>query len=68
VVIHLSGSLGLDVLGHPPDGAPSIPWCPCPPPPSGAERLRSGITFAVAGDPITGPMAEALGGRPVDRR
>jgi predicted short-subunit dehydrogenase-like oxidoreductase (DUF2520 family) len=32
----------------------------------GAERLRSGATFAVAGDPVTRRMAQALGGRAVE--
>lgn len=64
-VLHLSGSLGLDVLeGHPRRGS-LHPLVPLPTPEIGAERLRSGITFAVAGDPVTGELAEALGGRTV---
>ncbi len=64
-VIHLSGSLGLDVLhGHPRRGS-LHPLMPLPTPAIGAERLASGITFAVAGDPLTTRMAEALGGRVV---
>jgi predicted short-subunit dehydrogenase-like oxidoreductase (DUF2520 family) len=65
-VIHLSGSLGLDVLaGHPRRGS-LHPLMPLPTPAIGAERLRSGITFAVAGDPITRALADALGGRAVE--
>ena len=45
---------------------PCILWCPCPTPAVGAERLRSGATFAVAGDPVTRRMAHALGGRAVE--
>ncbi len=53
VVVHLSGSLGLDVLaGHPRRGS-LHPLVPLPNPAIGAERLASGITFAVAGDPMT---------------
>ena len=65
-VVHLSGSLGLDVLsGHARRG-PLHPLMPLPNPEIGAERLASGITFAVAGDAVTGRMAEALGGRTVE--
>jgi predicted short-subunit dehydrogenase-like oxidoreductase (DUF2520 family) len=62
VVIHLSGSLGLDVLeGHARRGS-LHPLMPLPNPTVGAERLRSGITFAVAGDWLTRDLAAALGG------
>jgi predicted short-subunit dehydrogenase-like oxidoreductase (DUF2520 family) len=65
-VVHLSGSLGLDVLsGHARRGS-LHPLVPLPTPAIGAERLRSGITFAVAGDPVTRTMAEALGGSVVE--
>jgi predicted short-subunit dehydrogenase-like oxidoreductase (DUF2520 family) len=66
VVIHLSGSLGLDVLeGHPRCGS-LHPLMPLPTPAIGADRLRSGITFAVAGDPMTRDLATALGGKVVE--
>jgi predicted short-subunit dehydrogenase-like oxidoreductase (DUF2520 family) len=66
VVIHLSGSLGLDVLGgHPRRGA-LHPLVPLPDPERGSERLRSGVGFAVAGDPQARSMALALGGRVVE--
>jgi predicted short-subunit dehydrogenase-like oxidoreductase (DUF2520 family) len=65
-VIHLSGSLGLDVLaGHPRRGS-LHPLVPLPTPAIGAERLRSGITLAVAGDPAARAVAVALGGNVVE--
>jgi predicted short-subunit dehydrogenase-like oxidoreductase (DUF2520 family) len=66
VVLHLSGSLGLDVLaGHARRGS-MHPLVPLPTPAIGAERLRSGITLAVAGDPAARTVAEALGGTVVE--
>jgi len=66
VVVHLSGSLGLDVLApHPRRGA-LHPLVPLPTPEVGDHRLTSGVTFAVAGDPVVRDMAEALGGRAVE--
>ena len=66
VVVHLSGSLGLDVLaGHARRGS-LHPLVPLPTPAIGAERLRSGITLTVAGDPVTRTVAEALGGDVVE--
>jgi predicted short-subunit dehydrogenase-like oxidoreductase (DUF2520 family) len=65
-VLHLSGSLGLDVLaGHARRGS-LHPLVPLPTPAIGSERLRSGITFAVAGDPAARAMAVALGGNVVE--
>ena len=65
-VIHLSGSLGLDVLaGHARRGS-LHPLVPLPNPAIGAERLRSGITLTVAGDPVTRTVAESLGGNVVE--
>jgi predicted short-subunit dehydrogenase-like oxidoreductase (DUF2520 family) len=62
VVIHLSGSLGLDVLdGHRRCGS-LHPLVPLPTPSIGCQRLRSGISFAVAGDPLTRRLADDLGG------
>ncbi len=66
LVIHLSGSLGLDVLAPHPRRASLHPLVPLPTPEIGAERLRSGVTFAVAGDPAVRAMAEALGGEVVE--
>jgi len=65
VVLHLSGSLGLDALRAHPRRGSLHPLTPLPTPEVGADRLRSGITFAVAGDPMTSRMATALGGRPL---
>jgi predicted short-subunit dehydrogenase-like oxidoreductase (DUF2520 family) len=65
-VIHLSGSLGLEVLGAHPRRGSLHPLVPLPNATVGAERLRSGATFAVAGDPVTRRMAHALGGRAVE--
>ncbi len=65
VAVHLSGSLGLGVLdGHPRRGS-LHPLVPLPTPAVGADRLRSGITFAVAGDPMVYRVVRALGGRSV---
>jgi predicted short-subunit dehydrogenase-like oxidoreductase (DUF2520 family) len=65
-VLHLSGSLGLDVLaGHPRRGS-LHPLVPLPTPDIGAERLRSGVTLATSGDPQARAMAEALGGHVVE--
>ncbi len=65
-VIHLSGSLGLDVLVTHPRRGSLHPLVPMPNATIGAQRLRSGITFAVAGDPLTRLLAESLGGRVVE--
>ncbi len=64
-VIHLSGSLGLEVLATHPRRGSLHPLVPLPDPDIGSARLRTGITFAVAGDPITAELATALGGRVV---
>jgi predicted short-subunit dehydrogenase-like oxidoreductase (DUF2520 family) len=66
VVIHLSGSLGLEVLGDHPRRGSLHPLVPLPTPEVGADRLRSGVTFAVAGDALTRTLAEHLGGTPVE--
>ena len=62
-VIHLSGSLGLDVLATHQRRGSLHPLAPLPDPVVGAERLASGITFAVSGDPIVGHLVDVLGGR-----
>jgi predicted short-subunit dehydrogenase-like oxidoreductase (DUF2520 family) len=66
VVLHLSGSLGLDVLGRHPRRGGLHPLVPLPDPDRGAVRLRSGVAFAVAGDPVARSMALALGGQVVE--
>ncbi len=66
VLVHLSGSLGLSALAtHGRRGA-LHPLVPLPNPAIGARRLLSGVTFAVAGDPVAKEMADALGGRVVE--
>jgi len=65
VVLHLSGSLGLDVLAPHQRRGSVHPLVPLPTPEVGADRLASGISFAVAGDPLAGRVARALGGRPL---
>jgi pantoate--beta-alanine ligase len=62
VVAHLSGALGLDVLSPHLRRASLHPLVPLPSPEVGRVRLRSGITFAVAGDPVARELAELLDG------
>jgi predicted short-subunit dehydrogenase-like oxidoreductase (DUF2520 family) len=66
VVLHLAGSLGLDALGRHPRRGALHPLVPLPDPDRGALRLRSGVGFAVAGDPVARTMALALGGQVVE--
>ena len=63
VVAHLAGSLGLDVLAPHPRRASVHPLVALPDPEVGAERLRNGAAFAVAGDPRAREVVAALGGR-----
>jgi predicted short-subunit dehydrogenase-like oxidoreductase (DUF2520 family) len=65
-VVHLAGSLGLSVLAPHPRRAALHPLVALPDPDTGARRLRSGVTFAVAGDPVAAAIASALGGDRVD--
>ena len=62
VVLHLSGALGLDALAPHPRRASLHPLVPLPTPEVGRVRLRSGITFAVAGDPVAAELARSLDG------
>jgi predicted short-subunit dehydrogenase-like oxidoreductase (DUF2520 family) len=64
-VMHLSGSLGLDALEPHVRRAALHPLVPLPNAEVGASRLGSGVTFAVAGDPVAERMVESLGGRMV---
>jgi predicted short-subunit dehydrogenase-like oxidoreductase (DUF2520 family) len=66
VVMHLSGALGLDALPGHPRRATLHPLAPLPSPEVGRVRLRSGIAFAVAGDPLARRIATLLGGRVVE--
>lgn len=61
-VVHLAGSLGLEVLGDHPRVAALHPLVPLPDAATGAERLVGGW-FAVAGDPAVQQVVAALGGR-----
>jgi predicted short-subunit dehydrogenase-like oxidoreductase (DUF2520 family) len=65
-VLHLSGSLGLDALAPHPRRAALHPLVPLPNALVGAERLASGVTFAVAGEPVATDIVRALGGRVVE--
>lgn len=65
-VLHLSGSLGLDVLAPHPRRAALHPLVPLPNAVVGATRLASGVTFAVSGDPVARLLALSLGGRVVE--
>jgi len=65
-VVHLSGSLGLDVLAPHPLRAAVHPLVPLPNGEVGAARLCSGVTFAVAGAPAARDVVASLGGRLVE--
>jgi predicted short-subunit dehydrogenase-like oxidoreductase (DUF2520 family) len=65
VVLHLAGSLGLDVLDPHPRRASVHPLVTLPEPRSGATRLAAGGFFAVAGDPLALDLVAALGGQPL---
>jgi predicted short-subunit dehydrogenase-like oxidoreductase (DUF2520 family) len=62
VVAHMAGSLGLDALAPHARRASLHPLVALPNPDLGAQRLRSGAWFAVAGDPIATRVVESLGG------
>lgn len=62
VVAHLSGSRGLDELGHHPRTAAFHPLVSLPTPEVGARRLI-GAWYAVAGDVLADKVVAALGGR-----
>jgi predicted short-subunit dehydrogenase-like oxidoreductase (DUF2520 family) len=66
VVLHLSGALGLDALGTHRRRASLHPLMPLPSAEVGRVRLRSGITFAVAGDAMATTLGHALGGRCIE--
>lgn len=62
VVVHLAGALGPDVLFTHRRRAALHPLVSLPGPEEGARRLRSGVTFALSGDPFAGQIVRALGG------
>jgi predicted short-subunit dehydrogenase-like oxidoreductase (DUF2520 family) len=63
VVAHCSGALGLRELAPHERVASLHPLVTLPAPAIGGERLRSGVFFAVAGDPLAIDVVSALGGR-----
>ena len=65
-VVHLSGSLGLDVLAPNTQCAALHPLVPLPNAAVGATRLGAGVTFAVTGAPAARFIVESLGGRVVE--
>lgn len=68
VVLHLSGSQGLEVLAPHPRRGSMHPLIPLPNPEVGAARLAAGVTFAIAGDPVARELAASIGGRIVTVR
>lgn len=68
VVLHMSGSLGLDVLSGHARRATCHPLVPLPNQAVGARRLRSGCTFAISGDRFATEIVDALGGRAITLR
>ncbi|HEY2213831.1 MAG TPA: DUF2520 domain-containing protein [Acidimicrobiales bacterium] len=65
-VVHLSGSLGIEVLAPHPVRATVHPLVPLPNEVVGAARLTGGVTFAVSGAPAARLIVESLGGRLVE--
>ena len=66
VLLHCSGSLGLEVLPAVFERRGSLhPLATLPDPVVGALRLRGGTYFAVSGDPVATELALLLGGRPI---
>lgn len=64
VVVHLAGSLGLDVLAPHPRTASLHPLVALPTPDVGARRLV-GAWFAVTGDPAVRRLSDAMFGRAI---
>jgi predicted short-subunit dehydrogenase-like oxidoreductase (DUF2520 family) len=65
-VLHLSGSLGLDVLAPHPRRGSMHPLVPLPTTEIGAARLLGGVTIAVAGDELASSLAVSLAARVVE--
>lgn len=66
VVVHLAGSLGLEVLAPHRRRASLHPLMALPSPEVGAARLTSGGWFAAAGDPLVRRLVDDLGGRAIE--
>lgn len=64
-IVHLAGSLGLEVLAPHERRAAVHPLTSLPNASIGADRLLAGGWFAVAGDPVAEQIVTALGGRSV---
>jgi predicted short-subunit dehydrogenase-like oxidoreductase (DUF2520 family) len=64
-VLHLSGSLGLEVLIDHPRRGKVHPLVPLPDASIGCRRLLEGVTFAVEGDQSATEVAESLGGQTI---
>jgi predicted short-subunit dehydrogenase-like oxidoreductase (DUF2520 family) len=65
VIMHCSGSLGLEALGHHERKASLHPLVTLPDPVIGALRLRGRAFFAVAGDQVATDIALKLEGQPI---
>ncbi len=65
VVLHCSGASTLEGLAPHLRRGSLHPLVTLPEPVLGALRLRGGLFFAVAGDPVARELAVGLGGRPV---
>jgi predicted short-subunit dehydrogenase-like oxidoreductase (DUF2520 family) len=63
-VLHLSGSLGLEVLSRHPRRGSLHPLVTLPDPVIGADRLGGGAWFAIAGDTAATELVQLLGGHP----
>jgi predicted short-subunit dehydrogenase-like oxidoreductase (DUF2520 family) len=68
VVVHLSGSLGLDVLAPHTRRGSLHPLVPLPTPEIGLARLLGGVTMAVAGDPLAAALGASMGATLVEVR
>lgn len=62
VVAHLAGSRGVDELRPHPRRAAMHPLVSLPDATRGAARLRAGVWFATAGDPLISELVAELGG------
>lgn len=62
VVMHVAGSLGLDVLSDHERVGSVHPLMSVPDPDGGAERLLDRCYFAISGDPLAETLVNALGG------
>ena len=66
VLIHFSGAKTLDVLEPHRRRASVHPLVSLPDPETGAQRLRAGATFAVAGNPLAADLVATLKGKAIE--